>query len=372
MADRSEAGMLVIDARPTQNEHRHRGIGRYIRGLLVALLADGINGDVRLLVHGDRPLPDELSASRPIVSRRPHLLHYHGGWLADELLLPLASHGRWQLFHATDPGAVPEPRLLPLVATVYDLTPRRDPTVWRLMSPDQRLGYHRMLANVRRARAVIAISQAARDEIVSGLGLRPEGVHVVPPGIDVKEWAPPNAMARRGLLFVGAPSPHKNLPILLDALRRLPLADRPHLTVAGPWPRQQADELRRSAQSQGLDLALEPYVDDHRLRELYWTSSALVMPSRWEGFGLPVLEAMAAGCPVIVSTAAALQEVAGGAALVVPVDDVDGLAAAMVRLLRDTGEQGRRAAAGWARAAEFSWRRSAAAMREVYAAASGR
>lgn len=363
--------MLVIDARPTQNEHRHRGIGRYVHGLLVALLADGIDGDVRLLVHGDRPLPEELTASRPIVSRRPHLLRYHGGWLADELLLPLASRGRWQLFHATDPDAVPDPRLLPLVATVYDLTPRRDPTVWRSMSPDQRLGYHRMLANVRRARAVIAISHAARDEIVTGLGLRQERVHVVSPGIDATSWRRPDEAPRTGLLFVGAPSPHKNLPMLLDALERLPAADRPPLTIAGPWPAPQANALRRSAKTRDLDVRLEAYADDRRLRQLYWTSCALVMPSRWEGFGLPVLEAMAAGCPVIISTADALQEVAGGAGLVVPIDDIDALAAAMVRLLRDTGEQGRRANAGWARAAEFSWRRSAAALRKVYAAASG-
>lgn len=363
--------MLVIDARPTQNEHRHRGIGRYVEGLLGALAASPIEGDVRLLVHGDRHLSDALTALRPIVSRRPHLLRYHGGWLADELLLPLASRGRWQLFHATDPDAVPDPRLLPLVATMYDLTPRRDPMVWRSMSPDQRIGHSRMVANARRAKAVITISHAVRDEILSELRTPQDLVHVVYPGIDAATWRRPEMAARSGLLFVGAPAPHKNLPRLLEALQQLPPADRPRLTVAGPWPATHVDAFRRSAQACGVDVTVEAYADDDRLRQLYWTSSALVMPSRWEGFGLPVLEAMAGGCPVIISSAVALQEVAGGAALIVPVDDVDALAEAISRLLGDTAEQARRGDSGLTRAAEFSWERSLDALRDVYGAASG-
>jgi glycosyltransferase involved in cell wall biosynthesis len=363
--------MLVIDARPIQNEHRHRGIGRYVHGLLGALVASPMAGDVRLLVHGDRPLPEPLTSLRPIVSRRPHLLRYHGGWLADEVLLPLASHGRWRLFHATDPDAVPDPRLLPLVATMYDLTPRRDAMVWRSMSPDQRLGHARMVANVRRAMAVITISHAVREEILADLRLPQDRVHVVYPGIDAATWQRPEMAARSGLLFVGAPAPHKNLPGLLDALQQLPPGDRPRLTVAGPWPATHVDAFRRSAQAHGVDVRVEAHADDDRLRELYSTSSALVMPSRWEGFGLPVLEAMAAGCPVIISAAAALQEVAGGAAVIVPVDDVDALAGAILRLLGDAEEQRRRANAGLVRATEFTWERSVAALRDVYGAASG-
>ena len=363
--------MLVIDARPTQNEHRHRGIGRYVQGLLGAFAAAPIDSDVRLLVHGDRQLSDGLTAVRPIVSRRPHLLRYHGGWLADEVLLPLASHGRWRLFHATDPDAVPDPRLLPLVATMYDLTPRRDAMVWRSMSPDQRLGHMRMVANVRRARAVITISHAVRDEILGELGLAEDRVHVVYPGIDLATWQGPRMAARSGLLFVGAPAPHKNLPGLLEALQQLPPDDRPRLTIAGPWPATHADAFRRAAQAGGVDVSIEAHADDDRLRQLYSTSSALVMPSRWEGFGLPVLEAMAAGCPVIISSAAALREVAGGAAVMVPVDDVDALAGAILRLLGDAEEQRRRAEAGLARAMEFSWERSVAVLRDVYGAASG-
>jgi glycosyltransferase involved in cell wall biosynthesis len=330
-----------------------------------------MEGDVRLLVHGDRPLSGALTALRPIVSRRPHLLRYHGGWLADEVLLPLAARGRWQLFHATDPDAVPDPRLLPLVATVYDLTPRRDPMVWRAMGPDQRLGHMRMVANARGAKAVITISHAVRDEILSELALPQDLVHVVYPGIDATSWQRPEAMARSGLLFVGAPAPHKNLPGLLEAMQQLPPGDRPRLTVAGPWPASHVDAFRRSAQARGVDVSVEAYADDDRLRQLYGASAALVMPSRWEGFGLPVLEAMAAGCPVIISSAPALREVAGGAAVMVPVDDVDALAGAILRLLGDAEEQGRRANAGLARAMEFSWERSVAALREVYDSALG-
>jgi glycosyltransferase involved in cell wall biosynthesis len=143
------------------------------------------------------------------------------------------------------------------------------------------------------------------------------------------------------------------------------------LTVAGPWPGSHVDAFQRSARARGVDVRVEAYADDDRLRQLYGTSSALVMPSRWEGFGLPVLEAMAAGCPVITTSAAALQEVAGGAAVTVPVDNVDALAGAISHLLGDTDEQARLADAGLARAMKFSWKRSVDALRAVYGAASG-
>lgn len=363
--------MLVIDARPTQNEHRHRGIGRYVHGLCRALIADGTSAQ-QLLVHGDQPLSADLRGADLMESRRPHLLRYHGGWLADELLLPLASRGRWRLFHATDPDAVPDPLFVPTVATLYDLTPWRDPAVWRSMSFDQRLGYRRMLANVRRARAVVTISEAARDQIVATLGLSEDRVQVVYPGIDATSWRAAGGLPRSGLLFVGAPSPHKNLSVLLDALRRLHADDRPALTITGPWPAVHAEALRRSASVRELDVKLEPYADEGRLRELYWTSTALVMPSRWEGFGLPVLEAMSAGCPVVISTVPALMEVAGDAARVAPVDDPEALAATIAELLRDPAGQRRMAEAGVARASLFSWQRSAAAARAIYEAASGR
>jgi glycosyltransferase involved in cell wall biosynthesis len=228
-----------------------------------------------------------------------------------------------------------------------------------------------MVANAKSARAVVTISHVVRDEILSELRLPQDRVHVVYPGIHAAAWQRPEFGPRSGLLFVGAPAPHKNLPALLEALQHLPPGDRPRLTVAGPWPATHVDAFRHSAHTLGVEVSVEAYADDDRLRQLYGTSSALVVPSRWEGFGLPVLEAMAAGCPVIISSAAALQEVAGGAAVMVPIDDSDALAGAILRLLGDADEQAHRTKAGLARAAEFGWERSMVALREVYGRAVG-
>lgn len=356
--------MVVVDARPTQNEHRHRGIGRYVLGTLASVMRLDPRG-VALLVHGDRELPHELAGGKAFVSRRPHALRYHGGWIADELLLPImARRNRWRLFHATDPNAVPEPRLVPSVVTAYDLTPLHDRAVWRAMTRDQQVAYKRMLRNLQGARGVVAISDTVRHDVAGVVGIPLERIEVVYPGIDPLHWAPPTNTQRSGLLFVGAPGENKNIGGLLQALALVKGA--PPLTIVGPWPDDAAARLHRQISTNGLDVRLEPFASEARLRLLYHSSELLVMPSRHEGFGLPLLEAMASGCPAIISDAPALMEVAAGAARVVNADDIEGFASAIAGLTQDHMEQERLAMLGRRRAAQFTWDASARAQIAFY------
>lgn len=361
--------VIVIDAAPLQNDHRHRGIGNYVGGLLKALAERGTNGWAPLLVAG-RPRPPFLARQRGPSLWAPRRLEYHGGWLVGELAIPvMARAGRWEAFHATDPRLVPEPRLVRTVATIYDLTPLDDPGTWHGLTFDQQIAYRRALSNARRADAIVTISQSVATAIAERLKLSPTRIHVVSPGINVAEWAVQGPeQERAGLLFVGAPAPHKNLALVLEALSTLPAARRPSLTIIGPWSTDAISDLARLATELGCPMPMvEAYASADRLRDLYRTSSALVMPSRMEGFGLPVLEAMASGCRVIASDIPVHREISSGIATLVELDRRDDLSAAIDSL---AGEPeiliAERAAAGRARAAEYSWDHSVEALAKAY------
>lgn len=359
--------MIVVDARPTQNEHRHRGIGRYVRGVVEALLDPVVPG-VAFLVHGDRPVPDQVLRQRRFRSRRPHALRYHAGWAIDEILLPIAGRrSGWRIFHATDPEAVPDSRLLRTIATVYDLTPLHDRQLWRSLTLDQRMGYHRMLGNIQRAEALVTISESVRRDVAARLDVPIERMVVAHPGIDLEMWSKGQSQPhpeRAGLLFVGAPGTNKNVDGLLQALALL--TDPPKLTVAGPWPSSHVALLRADAARRGLRVSVEPFVSDARLKHLYRAAAALVVPSKYEGFGLPVLEAMASGCPVIVSDIPPLREVGGEAACIAAVEDAASLSSAISSLLADGDERRRLAELGLRRAQKFSWAVTAATLRDLY------
>ena len=362
--DDSSDRELLIDATPLQNEHRRRGIGRYVASIVEALVAARVSG-WGLLAYPDRRMD---TTSFRVAARTPRRLEFHGGWVANEILIPLVlRRARVRAFHATDPRAVPDPRLVREVVTVYDLTPSRDPAVWQAMWPDQRLGYRRMLSNVRRAPVVIAISSSVKTDLIESLRLDPARIHVVYPPVDATRWSLGDAPARRsGVLFVGAPDPHKNIGLVLQALALIGGGIRPALTVVGPWDPTSITRLTAMAESLGVAAPqFEPMIADERLGELYRSSAALVMPSRREGFGLPVLEAMAAGCPVIASDIPSIAEVAGNAGLLLPLD-AGRWAEAISSVARDEATRVRLAEAGRRRALEFTPARTVEQLRAAY------
>lgn len=363
--DDSDRGVL-IDATPLQNEHRRRGIGRYVASIVGALVAARVSG-WGLLAYPDRQMD---TTSFRVAARTPRRLEFHGGWVANEILIPLVvRHARVRSFHATDPRAVPDPRLVREVVTVHDLTPSHDPAVWRAMWPDQRLGYRRMLSNVRRAPVVIAVSSSVKADLIESLRLDPARIHVVYPPVDATRWSLGDAPAHRsGILFVGAPDPHKNIGLVLQALALIGGGSRPALTVVGPWDATSITRVTAMAESLGVAAPrFEPMIADERLGELYRSSAALVMPSRREGFGLPVLEAMAAGCAVIASDIPSLAEVAGNAGLLLPLD-AGRWAEAISSVAGDEATRVRLAEAGRRRALEFTPARTVEQLRSAYRA----
>jgi glycosyltransferase involved in cell wall biosynthesis len=237
-------------------------------------------------------------------------------------------------------------------------------------------------AAARRSDRVIADSQSTHDDLVELLGVPPAKIDVVPLGLGQVRRGTPlperdvrahfDLGERRVLLSVSAKRPHKNLLALLGALARIPSEDRPVLVLPG-YPTAYEQELRERASSLGVDgdVRFPAWVSNNELEGLWALARAFVFPSLYEGFGLPVLEAMARGVPAACSDASSLPEVAGDAALLFDPHDESVIAEALRRLLNDPALRESLRTRGLARVAEFTWERTARLTLESYRHALG-
>ncbi|WP_290631585.1 glycosyltransferase family 1 protein, partial [Aquisalimonas sp.] len=279
------------------------------------------------------------------------------------------------LFHSPDYEL---PRLpLPGVVTVHDLSHRFFPE----HHPASRVRHlERILpASLERAAAIITVSHTVRHELVTELGVEPGRVHAIANGARAAFRADckPDVAAHaydltpgKYILSVGALEPRKNLARLLDAYLQLPstLRNAYPLILAGPdgWADRRLRASVKRACATGAVRRLG-YVPDEILPSLYAGAAAFVYPSVYEGFGLPVLEAMACGTPVITNGTGALSEVAGEAAVTVDVYDTIAIRDALERILTDHGLSARLRQAGPRRASGFTWSATAEATCQVYA-----
>ncbi|MEZ5102787.1 MAG: glycosyltransferase family 1 protein [Thermoleophilia bacterium] len=247
--------------------------------------------------------------------------------------------------------------------TVHDLSFERGRA---LMPLRDRLVFRRAVRrSVRRADAILTVSEFSRRELVDRYGLAPDRIAVTPNGVDpaFRAGGPRVERARPYVLVVGALHPRKDP---LTAVEAFALVDEPglDLVLAGP-DKGLEGAVRQAIQRHGLAgrVELAGHVDKEMLAALYRGAACLAFPSRYEGFGLPVLEAMACGTPVVASAAPAIPEVAGDAAILVPPGDPVALAGGIERALAD---RERLVELGRARAAAFTWRETARLTLAVY------
>ncbi len=231
---------------------------------------------------------------------------------------------------------------------------------------------------VRRCDRVIAISQSTRNDLIDLLGVSPNRIDVVPNGLGALRRATPLSEPetrarfelgeREVVLSLSAKRPHKNLLALIGALALIPVERRPLLVLPG-YPTWHEGELRERAASLGVaaDVRFPGWIADAELEGLWTIARAFVYPSLYEGFGLPVLEAMAREVPVACSNASSLPEVAGDAALLFDPRDERAVAAAIETLLsQDEAARARTRARGLAHAERFTWQRTARLTLESY------
>ena len=347
--------------------YRGAGISRYIRNLL-AHLSEALGEDDATVFLADRRLPPDLAAGKlewafsPLPTARPPVRI-----LWEQVLAPAECLRR--RLHVLHSAAYVQPLLCPCrsVLTIHDLSFLLMPEAFR---PGNRV-YLTTLTRLsaRRADRIIAVSESTRRDAVRLLGVPPEKVTVVHHGVE-PEFRPirdPDVLAafrrRRGLpeayiLFVGTLEPRKNVPTLLrayaQARREFGVSQR--LVVAGGKGWRYAPTLRL-VEELGLrdDVLFPGFVPLHELPLWYNGASLFVYPSRYEGFGMPLLEAMACGTPVVTSRCSSLPEVVGDAGVLVEPDAVADLATALARVLGDGDYRADLSSRGLARAAGFSW-----------------
>ncbi len=343
------------------------GIGHATERLLSALAAAlPPEDELWALTNADPPLG--LLTAPTVRPLRPTAL-----WL--QAAVPrVARRMRLDLYHFTNSTA-PVFFAAPYVVTIYDASLIRFPET----HPLRRRAYQRTLLwhTARRAIRIITISQASARDVVEFLGVPVERVVVTPlaadgsfrPVRDADRLA--SVLERHGLrdpymLYVGNIEPRKNLVRLIEAFARMDACDV-KLALAGgrAWMSRGVDRRIREL---GLDgrVRLLGYVPDEDLPALYSGALAFAYPSLWEGFGLPVLEAMACGTPVVTSNRSSLVEIAEGAARLVDPCSVDAIAEALQLVISSAAERVRLSAAGLERAARYSWAKTAAMTIDTY------
>jgi glycosyltransferase involved in cell wall biosynthesis len=312
-----------------------------------------IGGVERVVIELARRLP-ELRPGRYRVIRPPRALAHRAGHLWEQAVLPLSARQAEVLYCPGNLAPVASRRC---VVVIHDVAALRHPEWYGSVYSAYQRALLPLLA--RRARRVITVSEFSRGEIVERLGVPAEKVAVVPNGVDERfspAADPVPARRRFGLerpyvLTVGTRIARKNLAALAAAARAA-RAEGLDLVAVG------SDRGYMRAEP---DVPLRPlgYVADDLLPGLYAGARVVAMPSLYEGFGLPCLEAMAAGVPVVAADRAALPEVCGGAALLVDPTDGGALAGAVLAAARDEALRGRLSAAGLERARAFTWARAA-------------
>jgi glycosyltransferase involved in cell wall biosynthesis len=357
------------------------GIGRYARNLVPALAAQLPGATLTLWYSPDAGAPFAQCATAPFVSRpgtsikRSMIGRRRMDQLWFRLRAPLPIElwtGRQDLIYSPDFTAPPTIRT-PRVVTVHDLAfeivPERAPEGLRsyLSAVVPRA--------VRDAAAVVAVSETTRRDLIERMGVAPEKITVVPNAADDRFFnAQPLAAVQRQalgvperyLLTVGTIEPRKNHLNLFAALDQVPLESQLPLVVVGRvgWSAAEIMSAAKDRQLAGQVILLDYLADEH-LPGLYAGAAALVYPSWYEGFGLPVLEGLAAGIPVIASDVPAHREIAGDQAIFVPPHEPAAIAMALISVAGTLSSESERGARRQ-RAARYSWDKSGTILAGVF------
>jgi glycosyltransferase involved in cell wall biosynthesis len=365
---RLPAAAIAFDVTPLQNAHRFRGIGTYVRGLAQRL---SLQSEIPIQFWGwagedlIQVPPPHIVVGLP---RRP-MPEYRGAWLFAQLAMRRrAATSTVRAVHVTDPDALtglPRKRLL---TTVYDLIPLKQGV--RRRSVIARAGYAAYLRALQRAATLFAISDETASDLMGMLRIPAARIVVARPGIDLPATAShPLSPSRPYFLFLGGPNPNKNLGVLVDAMA-LSTDLKEELLVAGHWLPRQVAALQAELKTRGLQDRIRHigFVPEAELAELMTSATAMVIPSRYEGFGLPVGEGLAAGAVIVHSRIPVLEEVSAGVALAFGPDSAEELATCLRRVASDqrlTTELRRR---GIQRAKELTWDAAVEATLNAYRA----
>ena len=379
---------VVLDATALDSGHRTRGIGRYVQGLVQGFAALHRHGELddlplRLLriagvqpTDEDRALPFERVDYKRIIRRGASEMHIENRLTLDRALPPDTV-----MYHATAMEGCSQ--RYPWVATCHDLIPvlLRGSYLrpWAVKERAFWSGYMRRLRED--ARLVIAISDHTRRTLIETAGVPDDRIRVVHHGLtpfwfEAADCAGVSGTVRRAaerpfVLFVGGFDARKNFATLLAGLAMIPSTQRPRLLVAGhrtPTIRRRHGRIRGLRR---LEASFFEYVSDEDLRFLYSRAVCLAFPSREEGWGFPIVEAMAVGTPVVCAAHGSMVEAAGGAAITCNVSRAEDIAHSIRALVESDDARSTAIEAGRTRARALTWEQCAREVAAVYREALG-
>ena len=359
------------------------GIGRYTRELVNALVSLPSSNQYHLFsakVVDSPPVPDPLPENPQVTYKAAPLSEQwlYRLWYRARLPLPVQwVTGRLDLFHSPDFVLPPTAGGIPTLLTVHDLSFVHYPEVY----PLPLVTYLNQVVpwSVQRATHILADSQATKEDLLTEWGVKEEKVTVLYSGVH-ERFQPvadaakiKNVRQKYGIgerpfvLAVGTVQPRKNYQMLIQAFKNVAGVYEHQLVFAGGkgWLEEEmvAEVQRQELQNRVTFIG---FVADEDLPALYSTADLLAFPSLYEGFGLPVLEAMACGLPVLLSTASSLPEVGGEAARSLDPLDMNGWSGEMIRLLGDKGQLAAMRAGGFKQAQRFSWIAAANQLLNIY------
>ena len=369
-------------------DYRNAGVSRFIQGITSRL--PGVPGDERYQLYTNQELRTwpgvegqrlRLSpAAFPTTSPVARIF-----W--EQTFLPaLATRDRLDVLHCplnVQPVLTP----CPVVLTIHDLTFIRFPE--RFSPVKQRYLATLTRYSARRARRILADSAATRDDVIAAFGIPADRVDVVYGACDtdfrpvdradreavtdLERFRREHGLPERVILYLATLEPRKNVDRLVHAYARLVRRGFPHALVLAGGKGWGYEKIFRAIEEHGLrDRVILPgYVSREDQPRWYNAADLFVYPSQYEGFGLPPLEAMACGIPVVTSDTSSLPEVVGSAGKTVNVDDVEALAEAMAAVLSDPAEAARMREEGLQRASSFTWEAAAAGCVAAYRRAAG-
>lgn len=375
MTDRPK---VLIDMSPLDTPSRLRGIGQYILGLASGLqqlqklgeLDLDVDGIAQFDRHGRATGSEGLSYQGTFV----HPQGFPTGRYRRRVRSGLgpAAHARGcKLLHITEPAVIPRDNRIPRVVTCYDLIPLI--LYKEYLGPEPWARIYRGWKDKRSygpARRILAISQATRNDLIAHLGVNPELVDVTYLGVDHAQFNPEpiSESERSGLLeryhlsrpfcfYIGAFDTRKNIDLLIHAFAQADLAKDFDLVLAGAILDRRQKQLQQVVTKAGITEAVRMlgYVDQSDIAAFYRACQLHVFPSKFEGFGLPVAEALACGAPTIAANATSIPEITGNAAILVPPGDRDALCQALRSSCLDESLRSRLRKEGPLAAAKFTW-----------------
>ena len=364
-AARVQSPRILIDVTPLQSEHRMRGVGTYVFNLTYELVKLHPESLEFLASTVERSHIDEMLT--PVHwGYRPHK-PAQVYWLYNEIFLRKSlSHIQPTLFHATDFNGVPEKSRIPVIATLYDLTSLTvsggDRSLSHQLSEWRWHTYFfRKLPQVDH---VIAISEHAKTQACETLGMNPAKITVIPLGVNSNRYT----AAEKGhgvyantppyLLYVGSADANKNLARLIDGFELVANGWKDvQLWLAGKWAPETMNVIQSVISAKHLEnqVRMLGFVPTKDLPSLYANALAFVFPSLSEGFGLPIIEAMSSGIPVIASDIPIFREVADDAAVLVDPRDPAAWAKALESLLASQDTRIRLRDVGLKHSKRFHW-----------------